>query len=386
MNVLLIGSLNTIFIYSYCDYFLKKGCEVFVINTSDVVDVDNTRYNGFNLYNLKSTEVSKFSKIKKIISKIKLDTLNVFWWLYSFFVEKKTLPNDSFYKIEKLLLSDKFDLAFCFWGTSLRKEILALRKIVDINKLKLKLILSVSTYPTRYNVPKSKSLSWLYLKKDINYFNCCDGLILSGRLMKNVIVDYLGYNGNYIIFKDYLISDYFAVNPGDDKKDIIFLGNVRFDERTIDNVSKQLLDIADKGIIVWIQESSYIKHKNIKMFKPFSLEEITQGKLGEFLSKFKASVVLYNKVDNLRMGTTFPTRFALATLGHHQIYLPKGVFDSLEEFGNDVILYEDIPGLVEEYINGKIDCKGKRERFFLDSDSNSLVIDDFINDILTNNG
>ncbi|EFE7120412.1 hypothetical protein GA049_26625, partial [Escherichia coli] len=102
--------------------------------------------------------------------------------------------------------------------------------------------------------------------------------------MKNVIVDYLGYNGNYIIFKDYLISDYFAVNPGDDKKDIIFLGNVRFDERTIDNVSKQLLDIADKGIIVWIQESSYIKHKNIKMFKPFSLEEITQGKLGEFLS------------------------------------------------------------------------------------------------------
>lgn len=80
------------------------------------------------------------------------------------------------------------------------------------------------------------------------------------------------------------------------------------------------------------------------MFKPFSLEEITQGKLGEFLSKFKASVVLYNKVDNLRMGTTFPTRFALATLGNHQIYLPKGVFDSLEEFGNDVILYEDIPG------------------------------------------
>lgn len=88
MNVLVIGSLNTIFIYSYCDYFLKKGCEVFVINTSDVVDVDNTRYNGINLYNLKSTEVSKFSKIKKIISKIKLDTLNVFWWLYSFFVEK----------------------------------------------------------------------------------------------------------------------------------------------------------------------------------------------------------------------------------------------------------------------------------------------------------
>jgi len=384
MKILLVGSLNTIFIYSYADYFLGKGYDVFILNTSTIVDINSTRYDGTNLYKMQLSCTTKYGTIKKIISTFKLDTINVFWWFYSLLFERKSLSQDKYLQVEELLLNNSFDLAFCFWGTSLRKEILALKTVIKSRKLNLKIVLSVSTYPVRYNVPKKKNLSWYFLKKDKAYFELCDGLILSGELMKSVIVDYLGFTGDYILFKDFLPTKYFAENIAESRSDLIFLGNVRFNERTIDNVTQQLIDIADNGIRVWIQEPCNVKHPNINTFKPFTLQEISSGKLGGFLNNFKASVVLYNKVDNLRMGTTFPTRFALATLGRHDIFIPKGVFDTLEGLNENVSTYNDIPDLVNRYTSSEsfID---DIEYFSLDGQTNSNIFDSFIKRILANN-
>lgn len=386
MKILLIGSLNTVFLYSYADYFIKKGHDVFIINTSSAVDINRTRYDGINLYGIKISNKTKYSHIKKIVSRFRLDTINVFWWFYATFLEKKTLSEEQNTKIDGIIQNNDFDLAFCFWGTSLRKEIFALRTIINTRQLKLKIILSISTYPVRFNLPKKRNFTWNYLKKDKSYFECCDGLIISGDLMKSVVIDYLKYSGHYVIFKDFLFSTYFGKNKNYVQQDIIFLGNVRFDERTIDDVSQQLVNIADNNINVWVQEPCAIVHENIKTFRPFTLQEITEGKLGLFLNKFKASIVLYNQVDNLRMGTTYPTRFALATLGSHDIFIPKNIFDTLEEFGNNIHLYENLPDLINKYNAIEKNNNNNNECFSLDGDFNSSVLDEFIINVLSSKG
>ncbi|HHA2011767.1 TPA: hypothetical protein ACOEGO_004199 [Enterobacter mori] len=384
MKVLLIGSLNTIFIFSYADYFIGRGDSVFILNTSSTVDINSTKYTGVNLYDMKKNNASDFSKTKRIVSYFKFDTMNVFWWLYSNFFEKKILSVTQRRIVDNLFKKYNFDFAFCFWGTTLRKEVDAIKKTLAQSKLKTKLILSVSTYPVRYNVSKKKSFSWLLLIKDKKYFDSFDGLIVSGELMKVAIIDYLSYSKKYLIMKDFLPSHFFCSDENNLKRDIIFLGNVRFSERTLDNVSSQLLAIADAGINVWVQSPCDLSHENIKTFKPFTLEEISNGDLGRFLANFKASVVLYNNADNLRMGTTFPTRFALAMLGRHPVFIPKGIFSTLEELGDVALTYVDINELIDKFSSIQ-DKNVNMSNYMLDGEYNKKRLDDFINDVLSDN-
>ncbi|HCJ7666276.1 TPA: hypothetical protein ACG0A2_001929 [Enterobacter hormaechei subsp. steigerwaltii] len=384
MKVLLVGSLNTIFIFSYADYFIAKGYSVFILNTSSTVDINSTKYTGINLYEIKNNNTSDFGKIKKIVSYFKLDTMNIFWWLYSNFFEKKTLAISQQKIIRGVFEKYGFDFAFCFWGTTLRKEVDTIKKILRQSGSQTKLILSVSTYPVRYNVSKQRGFSWLLLKKDKKYFDLFDGLIISGELMKRAIIDYLSYKKKYLIMKDFLPSHFFGNDENKSKKDLIFLGNVRFSERTLDNVSSQLLAIADAGINVWVQYPCDLAHVNIKTFKPFSLQAISNGDLGRFMANFKASVVLYNNADNLRMGTTFPTRFALGMLGCHPVFIPAGIFNTLEDLGDFVLTYHDIDELINKFSSIQ-DKNINMRNYMLDGEVNKKRLDDFIKGVLNDN-
>jgi len=305
------------------------------------------------------------------------------------FFEKNKLNKSEQVFIEKIVSLSNYSLVFSFWGTTLRKELHCIKESIVKNGLDTKMIHSVSTYPIRYELGKKKNIYWLLLKRDSAYFNLFDGLILSGKIMEEVIVGYLNYNGDYIRMLDFFPASFFYNNA--EKKNfregIVFLGNVNFSERTLDNVAEDIISLADMGVEVWLQEPCDLIHKNIKTFKPFTLKEIADGKLSEFLIGFKATIVLYNNKNNLRMGTTYPTRFALGTLGRHKIYVPEKLFDAVESFKQEkeieeIILFKTIAEVSGDFTKSQKYFIENNDSFSMDSSYNSNKLNCFIENVL----
>lgn len=326
-KILLIGSMGTIFLQSYRSYFKRKGYNVIVLNTSrDVIPSSAD----FDLYECSNSLNPSF--FRKYAAKLRLDKNNFFWNV----VEKKeyseSLFDEIYNKLEEFIIYEKVDIVFAFWGTTLKKEIKALYDIKNKLSLDFKIVLSVNTYPVRYEFSKDVSNRDLcFLKRDLNYFNYFDALVCPTENMADLIKR-IGYGKNILILPDFLDSSFFCQESSKKRPNsIVFLGNVNFSNRRLDDVSSLILSIAEQGVAVFVQEPCNIIHENIKTFKPFSFDEIAEGKLAFFISSFTASIVTYNEYDNLRTSISFPTRFALATLGGRPFILPKKVFDGIEK-------------------------------------------------------
>ena len=305
MKIALIGSSNTIFIHSYQTLLNDNGHEVKVLNSNP-----NYEYSLHVNYIKREVKKNKFiSIIKKISYYLKLDS-------YDFFlngIERKDISRDLSEADAKCLLNEvenfNPDKIICFWGTTLRKEIKALQKT------SYKKTLIVNTYPTRtkfFDILDNK-----FLKEDKDYFSSFDHLILASRQMEKLFKD-SGYleSVTYNVIPDFIYSKNIAnLSNFSTKniKNIVFLGNTDFNKRKIDDVSKEILELADYGYIVHIQPGeNTLNHNNIKTFESLNFEELKSKKRFEFLSKFDAIFYGYNDVCHHRYNCSITTRFALS--------------------------------------------------------------------------
>ncbi|MEL4429139.1 hypothetical protein [Shewanella mangrovisoli] len=331
MNILIVGSLNTIFLKSYKCIFESLGHNVYVGNTSDLKFVEKDGFNFFSGEKAKTTD-----KLRRLARLFQLDNFNFFWKIVESREYKARLDACKIDEVEKFVINAKIDLVFFFWGTTLKKELRCLNEIKQKNCLSYKMILCVNTYPVRYILPKEITKNSIgYLSKDLDYFDKFDSVICPNKKMSDLLEYGIGIKSKIFIRPDFLHYSFFssatAANVQKIKRSVVFLGNVDFGKRNLDDVSKTLLSIADMGIDVWVQSPCKLEHKHVKTFAPFTYEQIARGELGDFIRQFTASIVIYNNFNNLRTSLGYPTRFALATLGGGYILLPSGTFDGIEE-------------------------------------------------------
>ncbi|MGE6454276.1 hypothetical protein ACQKC5_18015 [Shewanella baltica] len=330
MNILIIGSLNTIFLHSYKCVFESFGHNVFIGNTSSLKFVDN---NGFNFYSRK--EPKSTDKLRRLATLLKFDNFNFFWKLVESKEYRARLDSDKIEEVTRFIIKSNIDLVFFFWGTTLKKELYCLNEIKQKNNLSYKMVLCINTYPVRYILPKKIDNSSIkYLSRDLEYFNKFDTVMCPTKKMADLLRYDLEIKSKVFIKPDFLHTSFFSRAIGDVKrirKSVVFLGNVDFEKRNLDDVSQIILSIANMGIDVWVQAPCNLEHKHVHTFSPFTYEEIANGELGIFIRQFTASIVIYNNYNNLRTSLGYPTRFALATLGGGYILLPNGTFDGIEE-------------------------------------------------------
>ena len=362
MKVAIFGSEKTIFVHSYIRLLLNEGIDVKHFNNSEKKSKSPDAVN----YKDDKGVSSKASKLaKKIIKKLRLDRVN----LYLNLIEKKELKSElskaEKYKIKNELTKLEPDVILFFWGTTLRKE------LAFINTLNLcsKKILLVNTYPIR-----TRFESWSdnpFLAQDRDYFSFFDKIILPSDYLYNVFYDSGFLNGMAFVNPDFILNGHVynvreikenIKNKSSNKK-IIFLGNTNFSERSIDDVSEIIIELASKGINVFVQKSNYTDEKlstidNIFTFPPFSFEEILSGKLLDYINDFDGVLFSYNDVCSIRYDGSITTRLLLAEGAQVPIYI----------FGDE-------PKYISEMrINGD---------FKVVKDSNSLIL--YLNDYEFNN-
>lgn len=374
MNIVVVGSAKVPFVYSYIKYFSDLGHKVCFLNTSKELLCDDSI--GVNLYSNETVNGSLvFSyikrKIKKIFSLLHIDRLNIFirFLEYKEDLQKLSISCDN--KILNILKENDIDLVFSLWGTTLRKEIKSFVLLRKNNNFKFKIVHSVNTYPVRFNFDKLRYQSNIP-NRDKFFFSYFDGVIVPTHKMKSLFEDSFCFRGDILVQPDFLHKDFFDVNyckHKPSKNALVFLGNVNFSERTIDNVSAKIIDIMDSGIELWVQSPCEIQHTNLRTFNSFSLDDIATGKLSSFISQFVGSIIFYNDLNNLRSSISYPTRFALSTLSNKPIFVESNVFDGLEEYlldvNSPVVFYENVDQL-KFYLSGEQGVIVHYNNYFMD--------------------
>ncbi|WP_250221858.1 hypothetical protein [Escherichia coli] len=218
-------------------------------------------------------------------------------------------------------------------------------------KDKPKFILDVATYPIRDYATENTPGSFLFF--DTKFFNEFDIVLSHSSYMDSFLQTKLSVDSyrinrfvcsfpNSAYFKGVIESS--ETTP----KKIIFLGTLD-KSSSINDITNDIIKLADTGIDVYVQENKDYVNKNprIKTFKPFSFEQIINGEFSNFCSTFDGALVVYGPMSPLREKLTYPTRYALALLQGIPIFIPKKRFKSLEEIAcgnknNQIIYYSSI--------------------------------------------
>lgn len=341
-KVLVVGSVNTVFVHSYLAMFLDSGCEVALVDTSSVdvlLPIDDVKVFPIRTKVLRSESVGFVRKFKEFVKRAGFDRNPIGIFFLEFFESVDKLPSSVEKRLCSALENFEPDVIFCFWGTTLRREAKAVQKFYAANRLsRPQFVLDVNTYPTRASVGLEQ---WNYLSIiDRGYFKLFDRVLCSSVVMRDYLkkCDLIS-DGNSSVFPDFLSSRYFprrfelkspmvreCVN-------IVFLGNCDFRARTIDDVSLLLNSFAEAGFCVWIQKPPYScdLHENIKTFAPMSYAHMSSGQFGEFVSQFDGALVAYSDLENARGAVSYPTRLALATAGGVPILIKENQYHAIEE-------------------------------------------------------
>ncbi|EOX4123702.1 hypothetical protein ACPF3Y_000300, partial [Vibrio cholerae] len=249
MKVAVFGSEKTIFVHSYIRLLRNEGMDVKHFNNSEKKSESLDVINYKDVKNV-SSKVSKL--VKKIIKKLKLDRTNHYLNL----IEKKELKGElskgEKYKLQNELSKLEPDVILFFWGTTLRKEL----AFINTLNLSSKKIILVNTYPIR-----TRFESWSdnpFLEQDRSYFSYFDKIILPSEYLYNIFYESGFLNNNAYINPDFILTDHVckfkevkeSVNSKSANKKIIFLGNTDFSERSIDDVSELIIELANNGIDV----------------------------------------------------------------------------------------------------------------------------------------
>lgn len=365
MRVLIVGSMNVVFVHSYALKLIDAGHEVDIVDVGQYCEVESLELAS------RGVRVSRWSRwfkaakpggmksrvrtfAKKTLKLLRLDRSKLFLVALSK-VESgvKIEPSREFVGYLKKVNPDRI---LYLWSTTVKSQ----KRVLDLCFVENKRpnsYLIVNTYPVRSNA--SFDEVFLDMDEDRGYFSSFERVVLTSKKMESYFLKHHLISAERIcIFDDRLSHHYYARKPHlarSNGKRLVFLGNVKYSERTIDDVRSQLLQLMDYGFDVWVQEGGDRFDSRLNEFKPFSYDKMIRGELGQFISGFDAVFMGYNSLDNARSNISFPTRFALGLLGRVPILIEKGVFLAIEELfcsGREIILYErldEIPGLLTNY-------------------------------------
>lgn len=332
MKVTLLGSANTVFFHSYAKYLKNLGYDVMKVNTNNT-HFDKSSINLYEHDNVSAHRKFSFNLIVRYLFRLlRIESLSVVQNFVEMFEAKKRLTEKEKNKLNSIINEHDTDIVLFFWGTTLRKE------LDSIRDNGIKKVLIVNTYPVRTKFEDHKDNPSLDL--DTGYFNCFNGLVMTSKIMESFFKDsgFLG-NAKYDVIPDFLDVDTPVPqeNSSVEKKSMIFLGNTNFSERKIDDVSAEIVNIADSGIKVYIQKGGdSIQHPNIKFFPPFSLDGILNGELLGFIKNFDGVLFYYNGVNTLRYNMSVTTRLILAESAGVPVYFKGVVPKFLEEKNLDI--------------------------------------------------
>ncbi|CCQ10278.1 hypothetical protein PALB_11430 [Pseudoalteromonas luteoviolacea B = ATCC 29581] len=347
MKILVLGSSNTFYIRSYLDYFYNiSGVEIAFINTNlDCYFVSD----GYKIYNYCSNDSYKTGKVGRVKSFVKTCAKffrvddSKFQRVFMEYLNNKSKLN-KIDDIDCFINAFKPDLAFLFWGTTLRFEARFLKERT------IPTVLSVNTYPITFDSEYKPT------KRDREYFSSFSGLIFSSHRMKEFFISngLLNKEQRFIVNPDFIETEQkfesTIVEKNTAIKKVIFLGNVDFQHRQADDVRGEILALAGRGVEVWIQSTrannSVDGHENLKGFAPFNYEQIRRGELNRFIKdNFNAVLYCYNSSGSLREELSITTRFSLSESAGVPVLMKKNKFLAIEEeFKNKTafILYDDI--------------------------------------------
>ncbi|SKA13838.1 Uncharacterised protein [Vibrio cincinnatiensis] len=369
MKVAIIGSSKTIFYHSYGKLLEKAGHSVCKINSNPNVNCDTSFNYFFNEENdVVSTGYGKVEIVKRAVR----------WFLRKIGIESSSLvqnivekrSNDSILSKEQsdrlyMHLSDfNPDVILFFWGTTLKKEAKAL------NNFNSKKLLIVNTYPVRTKFDSAQSNPFRTVDKD--YFSLFDGLVLTSKSMFDFFSEsgFIHQNQKVTINADFIemeIVEESKTGLTSKSNKVIFLGNTDFCQRTLDDVSEHILDLAKSGIEVHIQSGgSLISHENIKEFTPFNFQEILEGKLSAFINRFDGVIYAYNDPSKLRYNMSITTRLLLAESALVPVYIYGEMPDSIRDNNLDLQAYsystiDDLRNLIDSK-KSKMELGRQQER------------------------
>lgn len=366
-NILIFGSMNTVFTHSYSIAFKERGFNVSVIDVGEhSVNPSFLESRGINVLRwqggverspwVKMKHVLK-SSMKKLLVSLSLDRAKFVVTLLSKVDNTQSMISRVPPQVSQDLVDTSYDYVFYLWGTTVRKYKMSIDRhyLLFFKKPPPRSILCINTYPVRDGF--SLETPPLMAEEDKTYFLSFDLLLFPTDVMLRLFVKMGCRPDKYLVFDDrlhpaYLFSGEKETRAVSSSKRAVFLGNTSFSERTIDNVFPQLIKIANAGIEVWIQRPVEVLtiHKNIKYFTPFTYEQFASGELAIFISEFDFVFMGYNKLRNARSRASLPTRFALAMTGLVPIFLEKNNYDGvLERFGwsNLIYCYESLDDLID---------------------------------------
>ncbi len=365
MRIAFFGSANTIFTRSYMKLLEKNNHEVILFNNSIIKKPDDAV--NYNASDLSCVEENKRNDkkviLKKYIKKLGADNSS----LINYLVEHRDINHSMSEKnktlIEKELNKFNADIIIFFWGTTLRPEIEFVDKISNAKKC-----LIINTYPTRQKFKSLKSNR--FKKQDKNYFQYFDKIVFPSTYMLDEFLNhgYVDSKQDVLVNPDFIFQPNISIPRNNKNKKMIFLGNTDFAQRKIDDISSLLINIASNGILVFVQESHDTKmlkeHSNIHTFKPFSFDEILDGKLSEYISSFDGVLYAYNDVSVFRYNSSITTRLLLAENSNVPVY----IYGAKPEYFNDLTLniesynFNDVSKLVELIENKKV-CVNSVHRY-----------------------
>ncbi|MHA8113307.1 hypothetical protein ACX122_09390 [Kosakonia cowanii] len=335
-----VGSLSSIFTHSYIVGLINLGYKVDIINTSTKVACDN--YRGCDVLNLNFKKNSGINSEAK--SKLKLSKL--FCYIYEVYLFFRAICwRDK--RIDVFLKDKNVDAFIFFWGTSIRKEFYAIKKLYGSINKRPKYIIDVATYPIRDYATKSTPGFLLWFDK--RFFNSFDTVLSHSSCMDTFLSNNISVKTNRIkrFICSFPRSSYYkkiSVTASKEQKKIVFLGTLD-NSSVINDITKDVIEFANSGFEIYVQENNNCKidHPNVSFFKPFTFEEIIDGNLARFCAEFDAVLVSYGKMSLLREELTYPTRYAMALLQNIPIIIQKGRFKALQEIAalnaNNMIVY-----------------------------------------------
>lgn len=236
--------------------------------------------------------------------------------------------------IKKIKSSKKVDFIFANWGAGIIPEI----NIIQESKAfpRTKTILNLESFPTSWNSKFREVFEIFILKCSLKNI---DAFIIPTQTMFDTLKEKVPAIAN----KSILLSPYFFpatfflkhVEVPNPEKDLLFLGQLNT-KNEINNITHQILELADNDISISCVDRNNLKHKNLSYFSSFASEFLKSGGLYELAQNHKAALATYylpsaGKIA-LRYSTSLPHRFLMPLALGLPIVLPKNYFNAMELF------------------------------------------------------
>ncbi len=350
-SVLLVGSMNVVFLHSYAFEFARAGYEVSVLDIGHA-NIDSSflgehaikvvKWHAFSSGEALTTSQKIKNSLRRLLRKIGLERSPLLISAYQALYERgrRDVPGH----VKAMLEQMDPEFIFYFWSTTVRDKKCLLDALFAHtgSARRPKSVLGVNTYPVRedfsYADPPCMGAA------DRDYFAGFDIVLLANSCMQELFAR-MGYDkANTFVHDDRLSPRYFAkmrtelLIDGKNIRRLCFLGNTNFTERTIDDVRWQLNKLAESGFEVSIQEPKDPAgiDDRIKYFRSYSYAQMLSGEFAAFLSGFDAVFMGYNGLINARSTVSMPTRFALGLTGFLPILIGGNSFTGVRETFGDM--------------------------------------------------